>query len=142
MGSNRAVCLHQFYFTCVLNHTMCYLKRGVYRLDESLFDLCRLSTKSRTLEHLILEALFAANCAFLAHTESDLQSIANNFTEAVGLLGLTISLLLDPPLLLPSAWTAPDLRSSTNLSTWGVSSLQIGRLLARQASLWAVAELI
>ena len=89
-----ALVLFNFFFTCVLNHAVCGLENGVYlkyRLDGSLFDLRRLNAKSKTLERLILEALFADDCA-LCTSEPDLQTIVNRFAEAARLFGLTISL--------------------------------------------------
>jgi hypothetical protein len=44
------------------------------------------------VERKILEALFADDCALMAHTEPDLQCIVNKFAEASRLFGLTISL--------------------------------------------------
>ena len=46
-----------------------------YRLDGSLFDLRRLTTKTKTLERLLLEALFADDCALIAHNVHHLQVI-------------------------------------------------------------------
>ena len=43
------------------------------------------------MERKILEALFADDCALMAHTEPDLQFV-NKFAEASRLFGLTISL--------------------------------------------------
>ena len=50
------------FFTCVLNHAFKDLEQGVYlrcRLDGSLFDLRRLTTKTKTVKKTVLEALFA-----------------------------------------------------------------------------------
>lgn len=84
------------FFTCVLNHAVCEFEKGVYlkyRLDGSLFVLCCLNTRSKTLEKLILKALFADDCALMADTESGLQVIVNKFAEAFQLFSLTISLI-------------------------------------------------
>ncbi|KAL8569000.1 hypothetical protein ACOMHN_038524 [Nucella lapillus] len=75
-------------------------------MDGSLFDLRRLSAKTKTIEKLIPEALFADDCALTAHTESTLQLIVNKFAETSCLLGLTISLgktdvLFQPSPLIP-----------------------------------------
>ena len=47
---------------------------------------------SKTLDRIILEALFADDCALMAHKESDLQLIVDRFVEASCLFGPTISL--------------------------------------------------
>ena len=81
--------------SCVLNHATRDLEQGVYlryRLDGSLFDLRRLTAKTKTVEITVLEALFADDCAVMAHSESDLQIIVNKFAEASRLFCLTISL--------------------------------------------------
>ena len=82
-------------FTCVLNHAIRDLVQGVYqryRLDGSLFDLGRLTAKTKTVKKTVLEALFADDCALMSHRESDLQIIVNKFAEASRLFGITISL--------------------------------------------------
>ncbi|KAL8592356.1 hypothetical protein ACOMHN_044292 [Nucella lapillus] len=57
-----------------------------YRMDGSLFDLRCLSVKAETIEKWILEALFADDCALMAHTEPALQLIVNKFAEASAIL--------------------------------------------------------
>ena len=87
--------LFHVFFTCVLNHAIRDLEQGVYlryRLDGSLFDLRRLTAKTKTVKKIVLEALFADDCALMAQREPDLQVIANKFSEASRLFGLTISL--------------------------------------------------
>ncbi|KAL8619589.1 hypothetical protein ACOMHN_019645 [Nucella lapillus] len=74
-------------------------------MDGSLFYLRRLSAKTKTIEKLILEALFADDCALMAHTESPLQFIVNKFAEASRLFGLTISLGKTEVLFQPSPLT-------------------------------------
>ena len=79
----------------MLNYAIRDLEQGVYlqyRLDGSLFDLRRLTDKTKTVKKTVLEALFADDCALMAHRESDLQIIVNKFAEASRLFGLTISL--------------------------------------------------
>ncbi|XP_046551772.1 uncharacterized protein LOC124261496 [Haliotis rubra] len=70
--------LFNVFFACVLNQSVRDLVLGVYprhRLDGSMFDLLRLSAKTKTVEKLILAALFADGCALMAHKKSDLQLI-------------------------------------------------------------------
>ena len=85
------------FFMCVLTHALRDLKTRIcirYRLDGSLFDLScrRLRPQTKTVERVIIEALFADDCALLAHSEADLQAIVNKFAEATHLFGLTISI--------------------------------------------------
>ena len=63
-----------------------------YRLDGSLFDLRRLRAQTKSVERLIVEALFADDCSLLAHSEADLQAIVNKFAEATHQFELTISI--------------------------------------------------
>ncbi|KAL8573948.1 hypothetical protein ACOMHN_029395 [Nucella lapillus] len=81
MGCVLAPVLFNLFFTCVLSHAVRDIEDGVYiryRMDGSPFDLRRLSAKTKTIEKLILEALFADDYALMAHTESTLQLIVNN----------------------------------------------------------------
>ena len=94
-GCVLAPVLFNLFFTQVLLHAVKDLDLGVYikyRSDGSVFDLRRLSARTKTVERLILEALFADDCALLAHKENHLQTIVNRFAEASKLFGLTISL--------------------------------------------------
>ena len=50
-----------------------------YRLDGSMSDLWRLTAKRKTMERLILEALFADECALMAHQDNPLQALSTNF---------------------------------------------------------------
>ena len=71
-----------------LEHTL-YLK---YRLDWSIFDLHHMNAKMKMTKRKTLEALFAEDCAFMVHKDSDLQVTVNKFAETTCLFGLTISL--------------------------------------------------
>ena len=64
----------------------------MYRLDGSLFDLRYLSANTKTLEGMILEAIFPIDCALMPYKESDFQLIVDKFAEVFHLFGLTISL--------------------------------------------------
>ena len=76
-----------------------------YRLDGSLFDLRRLTAKTKTLERLLLLALFADDCALMAHNVHHLQVIVDVFSEAAKHFGLTISLSKTEVLLQPAPAT-------------------------------------
>ena len=71
------------------------LPDGIYirfLTDGSLFNLRRLLARTKTIEELITELLFAEDHALLAHTEEALQHIVNRFSDAAKSFGLTISL--------------------------------------------------
>ena len=57
-----------------------------------LFNLRRLLARTKTIEELITELLFAYNCALLANTEEAPQHIVNHFSDAAKNFGLTVSL--------------------------------------------------
>jgi len=115
-GCVLAPVLFNLFFTCVLNHAVRDIEDGVflkYRLDGSLFDLRRLNAKTKTIKRIILEALFADDCALMAHTESALQRIVDKFAEASRLFGLTISLGKTEVLFQPSSLSTGRLPSIT-----------------------------
>ena len=71
------------------------LPDGIYirfRTDGSLFNLRRLLERTKTIEELITELLFADDCVLLAQTEEALQHIVNHFSDAAKNFGLIISL--------------------------------------------------
>ena len=63
-----------------------------FRTDGSIFNLHRLLAHTKTIDVLIVELLFADDCALLAHTQEILQYIVNRFAEAAKAFGFTISL--------------------------------------------------
>lgn len=65
-----------------------------------------LNAKFKTTERLILDALFADDCALMAHSESDLQVVADIFVEAAHFFGLTI--VLAKPRSYSSLLLAPE----------------------------------
>ncbi len=110
-GCVLAPVLFNLFFTQVLLHAVSDLNLGVYiryRLDGSLFYLRRLAAKTKTLERLFTEALFAGDCAFMAHQENHLQTIVDRFSTATKLFGLTISLSKTEVLYQPAPGRAAD----------------------------------
>ena len=61
-----------------------------FRTDGSLLNLRRLLGRTKTIEELTTELLFADDCALLAHTEEALQHIVNRFSDAAKNYGLTL----------------------------------------------------
>ena len=94
-GCVLAPVLFNLFFACVLRQAVGNTDKGVYvrfRYDGSIFDLRRLSAKTKTLNSLIQEALFADDCALMAHKPGDLQAMLNSFSDASKQFGLSISL--------------------------------------------------
>ena len=58
----------------------------------AVFNLRCLLARTKAIEKLITELLFADDRALLAHTEEALQHIVNRFSDAAKNVGLTISL--------------------------------------------------
>ena len=105
-GCVLAPTLFSIFFSIVLREAKEDLQDGIYirfRTDGSLFNLRRLLKRTKTIEELITELLFADDCAVLANTEEALQHIVNCLSGATKNFGLTISLkktevLYQPPL--------------------------------------------
>ena len=94
-GCVLAPVLFNLFFTCVLRQAIGNMDEGVYvcfRYDESIFDLWRLSAKTKTFNSLIQGALFADDCALMAHKPGDLQAMLNSFSDASKQFGLKSSL--------------------------------------------------
>ena len=104
-GCVLAPTLFSIFFSIMLREAKDDLPDGIYicfRTHSSLFNLRRLLTRTKTIEELITELLFADDCALLAQTEKALQHIVNRFSDAAKNFGLTISpekteVLYQPP---------------------------------------------
>ena len=103
--------LFKHFFSCVLTHVVRDFDYGVYvrySLVETLFSLRCLGAKTKTLERMILEALFADEYVLMVHKESDLQLNVDESVEVSHLHGLIISLGKTEVLLHPAPGsTAP-----------------------------------
>ena len=87
--------MFSIFFSIILREAKEDLPDGIYirfRTDGSLFNLRRLLARTKTIEELITELLFADDCALLVHTEGAIQHIVNRFSDAAKNFGLTISL--------------------------------------------------
>ena len=100
MASNRAVSLppvlFNLFFTCVLNHALQDLDRGIYikyRIEWlSVRPTPAQGQDQNKLRDSWQRRCLLDDCALMAHTEVDLQLIVSKFAEASQLFGLTISL--------------------------------------------------
>ena len=94
-GCVLAPTLFSILFSLMLREAKEDLVDGIFirfRTDGSIFNLRRLLAHTKTIEVLIVELLFADDCALLAHTQEALQYIVNRFAEAAKAFGFTISL--------------------------------------------------
>ena len=84
-GCVLAFTLFSIFFSIKLREAKENLLYGIYirfRTDRSLLNLRGLLARTKTIEELITELLFADDCAVLAHTEEALQHIVNRFSDA------------------------------------------------------------
>ena len=94
-GCVLAPTLFSIFVSIMLREAKGDLPDGIYirfRTNGSPFNLRRLLSRTKIIEELITELLFANDCALLVHTEKALQNIVNRFSDAAKNFGLTISL--------------------------------------------------
>lgn len=94
-GCVLAPTLFGIFFSLLLRHAFGTSTEGVYlhtRTDGKLFSLARLRSKTKVRETLIRDMLFADDAAVTSHTEQQLQSLMDRFSQACKDFGLTISL--------------------------------------------------
>ena len=94
-GCVLAPILFAIFFSMMLKEAQGDLTEGIYirfRTDGNFFNLRRLLAYTKIQEVLIQELLFANDCAFLAHSEKELQTLVDRFSAAVKAFDLTISL--------------------------------------------------
>jgi len=77
-----------------------------FRPDGSVFNLCRLQARTKTLSAVIRDLLYADDCAIVAHLLNDVQQLFDRFWEAASWFGLTVSLKKTEVMLQPSSDTA------------------------------------
>lgn len=69
------------------------IKGFIYDLGHPvLFNLWRLASKTKTFLELVRELLYADYADIVAHSEDDIQTILDLFSNACSVFGLTISL--------------------------------------------------
>ena len=79
----------------LLKHAFDTTTEGIYlrtRSDVRLFNLARLRAKTKVRKVLIRDMLFADDAAVVTHTQEELQSLMDCFSQACKYFGLTISL--------------------------------------------------
>ena len=83
------------FFDLLLKHALDTTTEGIYfraRSDDSLFNLARLRAKTKVRRDLIRDVLFADDEAVATHTQEELQSLMDCFSQACKDFGLSISL--------------------------------------------------
>lgn len=94
-GCVLAPTLFGIFFSMLLQYAFDDCTEGIYirtRADGKLFNLARLRAKTKVMEVLIRELLFADDAALTSHTEDGLQQLVTRLSRACKEFGLTISL--------------------------------------------------
>ena len=94
-GCALAPTLFGIVFGLLLKHAFDTTTEGIYlrtRSDGRLFNLARLRAKMKVRKVLIRDMLFADDAAVASHTQEELQSLMDCFSQACKDFGLTISL--------------------------------------------------
>ena len=94
-GCILAPTLFGIFFGLLLKHAFDTTTEGIYlrtRSDARLFNLARLRAKTKVCKVLIRDMLFADDAAVATHTQEELQSLMDCFSQACKDFGLTISL--------------------------------------------------
>jgi hypothetical protein len=109
-GCVLAPTLFAIFFSLMFRETKEDLTEGIYirfRTNGSVFNLRRLLAQTKTSEELILELLFADDCALLALTEEVLQAVVTRFAEETTAFGLIVSLKKTGPAPETTPWCLP-----------------------------------
>ena len=83
------------FFALLLRHAFGTASEGICprtRSDGRLFDLGRLRAKTKVLEALIRDMLFADDAAVMTHAQQELQALMDRFPQACKDFGAAISL--------------------------------------------------
>ena len=94
-GCVLAPTLFGIFFGLLLKHAFDTTTEGIYlrtRSDGRFFNLARLRAKTKVRKVLIRDMLFADDAAVATHTQEELQSLMDCFSQACKDFGLTISL--------------------------------------------------
>ncbi len=94
-GCVLAPTLFGIFFALLLKHAFGTSREGIYlrtRSDGRLFNLARLRAKTKVRKVLIRDMLFADDAAVATHTQHELQTLMDYFSQACKDFGLTISL--------------------------------------------------
>ena len=115
-GCVLAPTLFSLLFATMLFSALSQTDAGItirYRTDGRFFDLRRLKARTKVAEEIVRDFLFADDCALAAHSENDLQELANRLATASRQFGLTISLKKTEVMFQPAPNTMPPEPSIT-----------------------------
>ena len=87
--------LFSLLFVQMLSAALSQTEAGVkihYRTDGDFFNLRRLKSYTKVTRAIVRDFLFADDCALAAHSEVDLQELADCFATAAKSFGLTVSI--------------------------------------------------
>ncbi|KAL8582730.1 hypothetical protein ACOMHN_051516 [Nucella lapillus] len=73
-----------------------------YRTDGGILNTQRLKAKTKVTKSLVRDLLYADDCAIVAHSEDDLQRLADSLSAATRHFGLTISIKKTEVIFQPS----------------------------------------
>ena len=94
-GCVLAPTLFSLLFAQMLDSALSQSTVGVnihYQYDGDFFNLRRLQSRTKASQVTVRDFLFADDCALAAHSEKDLQELANCFASASKAFGLTVSI--------------------------------------------------
>ena len=94
-GCVLAPTLFSLLFAQMLSAALSQTETGVkihYRTDGNFFNLRRLKSYTKVTRAIVRDFLFADDCALAAHSEVDLQELADCFATAAKSFGLTVSI--------------------------------------------------
>ena len=94
-GCVLAPTLFSLLFAQMLDSALSQSTVGVnihYRYDGDFFNLRHLQSRTKASQVTVRDFLFADDCALAAHSEKDLQELANCFASAAKAFGLTVSI--------------------------------------------------
>jgi hypothetical protein len=94
-GCVLAPTLFSFLFSMMLLSAFCESDPGIqitYRTDGGLFNTQRLKAKTKVNKALVRDLLYADDCAIVAHTADELQTLTDRLSAATKRFGLTISI--------------------------------------------------
>ena len=94
-GCVLAPTLFSLLFAQMLSAALSQTEAGVkihYRTDGDFFNLRRLKSYTKVTWAIVRDFLFADDCALAAHSEADLQELADCFATAATSFGLTVSI--------------------------------------------------
>nr|XP_014349996.1 PREDICTED: uncharacterized protein LOC102357907 [Latimeria chalumnae] len=138
-GCVLAPVLFSILFAIMLRDAFQDMTKGVmiqFQTDSNIFNLSRLRAKSKIVEQLIRDLLFADDCALLAHT-LDIQDIMNHFARSAEHFGLTISLKKTEVLFQPrpgSNYAPPPVTIGDHLLTYVEKFTYLGSTLSENVT--------